>query len=194
MRVLPPENLLEAYAQGIFPMAESKDADNVDWYTTRKRGIIPIGKFHTSDNLARIIRQKRFELRVNHNFREVITQCANRESTWINDLIINSYDVLNQHGNAFSVECYRDEKLVGGLYGVKLKSAFFGESMFKKEKWADKAALYYCHKILQKNSFFLWDTQFYTNHLAQFGCVEIDASEYEQMLDEALKKDCEFVF
>jgi leucyl/phenylalanyl-tRNA--protein transferase len=166
----------------------------VDWYTARKRGIISIGKFHTSDNLARIIRQKRFEVRVNHNFREVVTQCANRESTWINDLIINSYDVLNQHGNAFSVECYRDEKLVGGLYGVKLKSAFFGESMFKKEKWADKAALYYCHEILQKNSFLLWDTQFYTNHLAQFGCVEIDASEYEQMLDEALKKDCEFVF
>lgn len=193
MRILPPEKLLEAYAQGIFPMAENKDADDVDWYTARKRGIIPIGKFHTSENLARIIKQERFEIRVNHNFREVVTQCANRDSTWINDLIINSYDVLNQYGNACSVESYRDGELVGGLYGVKLKSAFFGESMFKKEKWADKVALYYCHEILQKNVFLLWDTQFYTDHLAQFGCVEIDASEYEQMLDEALKKDCEFI-
>lgn len=193
MRILPPEKLLEAYAQGIFPMAENKDADDVDWYTARKRGIIPIGKFHTSENLARIIKQERFEIRVNHNFREVVTQCANRDSTWINDLIINSYDVLNQYGNACSVESYRDGELVGGLYGVKLKSAFFGESMFKKEKWADKVALYYCHEILQKNGFLLWDTQFYTDHLAQFGCVEIDASEYEKMLDEALKKDCEFI-
>lgn len=173
-------------------MAESKDADNVDWYTARKRGIIPIGQFHASENLERIIRQERFEIRVNHNFREVVTQCANRNSTWINDLIINSYDVLNQHGNACSVESYLDGELVGGLYGVKLKSAFFGESMFRKEKWADKVALYYCHEILQKNGFLLWDTQFYTDHLAQFGCIEIDASEYEQMLDEALKKDCEF--
>lgn len=192
MRILPPEKLLEAYSQGIFPMAESKDADNVDWYTARKRGIIPIGEFHTSENLARIIRQERFEVKVNHNFREVVTQCANRDSTWINDLIINSYDVLNQHGNACSVESYKDGKLVGGLYGVKLKAAFFGESMFKKEKWADKVALYYCHEILKKNGFRLWDTQFYTDHLAQFGCIEIEAEEYEEMLDEALMKDCEF--
>lgn len=193
MRILPPENLLEAYAQGIFPMAEHKNAEDVNWYTARKRGIIPIGKFHTSENLARIIRQKRFEVKVNSNFREVVKQCANRDSTWINDLIINSYDVLHQHGNACSVECYREGKLVGGLYGVKLKAAFFGESMFKKEKWADKVALYYCHEILQKNSFLLWDTQFYTEHLAQFGCIEIEAEEYDQMLDEALKKDCEFI-
>lgn len=173
-------------------MADSKEAENVEWYTARKRGIIPIGEFHTSENLTRIIRQERFEIRVNSNFREVVTQCANRDSTWINNLIINSYDVLNQHGNAYSVESYRDDKLVGGLYGVKLKAAFFGESMFKKEKWADKVALYYCHEILKKNGFLLWDTQFYTDHLAQFGCIEIEAEEYEQMLDEALNKDCSF--
>ena len=192
MRILPPENLLEAYAQGIFPMAEHKDAENVEWYSARKRGVIPIGEFHTSDNLARIIRQGRFEVKVNQNFREVVKQCANRDSTWINDLIINSYDVLHQYGNTYSVECYRAGELVGGLYGVKLKAAFFGESMFKKEKWADKVALYYCHEILQENGFLLWDTQFYTDHLAQFGCIEIEAEEYDQMLEEALKKDCEF--
>ncbi len=194
MRIIPPENLLEAYSQGIFPMADHKEADNVEWYSARKRGVIPIGSFHTSKNLARIIRQKRFEVRVSYNFREVVKQCANRESSWINDLIINSYDVLNQYGNAHSVECYKNGELVGGLYGVKLKAGFFGESMFKKEKWADKVALYYCHQILQKNNFLLWDTQFYTEHLAQFGCIEIDASEYAQMLDHALSQECEFQF
>lgn len=90
------------------------------------------------------------------------------------------------------MECYQEDKLVGGLYGVKLKAAFFGESMFRKTKYADKVALYYCHEILKNNGFLLWDTQFYTDHLAQFGCVEIDASDYEQMLEEALSKDCEF--
>lgn len=193
MKIIPPESLLEAYSQGIFPMAESKDAKGVDWYSARKRGIIPIGEFHTSDNLGRILRQERFEVKVNHNFREVVKECANRETSWINDLIINSYDVLNQYGNSCSVECYQKGELTGGLYGVKLKAAFFGESMFKKEKWADKVALYYCHEILKKNNFLLWDTQFYTDHLAQFGCIEIEAEEYEEMLDEALKKDCEFV-
>lgn len=173
-------------------MADSKQAEGVEWYSARKRGIIPIGAFHTSDNLARIIRQERFEIKVNHNFRKVVKQCANRDSTWINDLIINSYDVLNQYGNACSVESYKDGELVGGLYGVKLQAAFFGESMFKKEKWADKVALYYCHEILKKNKFLLWDTQFYTDHLAQFGCIEIEASQYEQMLENALRKECEF--
>ncbi|MGN8225478.1 leucyl/phenylalanyl-tRNA--protein transferase [Gracilimonas sp. BCB1] len=192
MKIIPPESLLEAYSQGIFPMAEHKKAEDVNWYTARKRGVIPIGKFHTSDNLARINRQERFEVRVNQNFREVVKQCANRETSWINDLIINSYDVLNQYGNACSVETYRDGELIGGLYGVKLKAAFFGESMFKKERWADKVALHYCHRILKKNGFLLWDTQFYTDHLSQFGCIEIEAEEYEQILDKALKKECEF--
>lgn len=192
MRIIPPENLLEAYSQGIFPMAEHKEADHVDWFTARRRGIIPIGEFHTSKNVARIIRQERFQVRVDGNFRQVVKECARRETTWINDLIINSYDVLNQHGNAHSVECYRDDELVGGLYGVKLGAAFFGESMFKKVQEADKVALHHCHNILLKNGFLLWDTQFYHQHLAQFGCIEIDAAEYAQMLDRALSKDCEF--
>jgi leucyl/phenylalanyl-tRNA--protein transferase len=107
-------------------------------------------------------------------------------------LIVNSYDLLCQHGNAYSVECYREGELAGGLYGVKLKAAFFGESMFRKENWADKVALYYCHEILKRNGFILWDTQFYTKHLAQFGCIEIESAEYEEMLEEALNKECEF--
>lgn len=193
MKILPPDDLLKAYAQGVFPMAEHKKAEDVDWYTARLRGVIPIGAFHTSENLARIIHQQRFEIRVNSNFRKVVMQCASRETSWINDLILNSYDVLNQQGNAYSVECYRENELVGGLYGVKLKAAFFGESMFRKENWADKVALYYCHEILRKNGFLLWDTQFYTEHLAQFGCIEIEADEYDNMLTKALEKECDFL-
>lgn len=192
MRILPPEKLLEAYSQGIFPMADSADADGVEWYSARKRGIIPIGKFHSPKNVRRIVRQGRFDIRVNHNFREVVKQCANRETTWINDLIINSYDILSQSGNAYSVECYKDDKLEGGLYGVKLGGAFFGESMFRKAKEADKVALQYCHHILKENGFTLWDTQFYNDYLGRFGCIEIDREEYDGMLDEALQLNCEF--
>lgn len=194
MNIIPPENLLSAYAQGIFPMAESKDAEDVDWYSASKRGIIPIEGFHVSKNVERIIRKDKFEVKVDTRFREVVKACANRETTWINDLIVNSYDVLNQAGHAHSVEVYLDEELVGGLYGVSLQSAFFGESMFKTEQEADKVALYYCHQILQKNKFLLWDTQFYTDHLGQFGCIEIDAEEYEERLHQAMKEEKEYRF
>ncbi|HCD53175.1 MAG TPA: leucyl/phenylalanyl-tRNA--protein transferase, partial [Balneolaceae bacterium] len=131
MNIIPPENLLSAYAQGIFPMADSRDSDDVEWYSARMRGIIPVDQFHVSKNLARLIRQGKFEVKIDTRFREVVTACADRESTWINDLIINSYDILNQSGYAHSVEVYKEGKLVGGLYGVHLQAAFFGESMFK---------------------------------------------------------------
>jgi leucyl/phenylalanyl-tRNA--protein transferase len=194
MNIIPPESLLSAYAQGIFPMAESKDSKNVDWYSASKRGVIPIDQFHISKNVERLIRQGRFQVKIDSKFREVVQACANRETTWINDLIINSYDVLNQAGHAHSVEVYLDTKLVGGLYGVHLQAAFFGESMFKTETEADKIALYYCHQILEKNGFKLWDTQFYTEHLSQFGCIEIEAEEYQELLVEAMKKECGFTF
>ncbi len=194
MNIIPPESLLSAYAQGIFPMAESKDSKNVDWYSASKRGIIPIDQFHISKNVERLIRQGRFEVKTDSTFREVVQACADRETTWINDLIINSYDVLHQAGHAHSVEVYLDTKLVGGLYGVHLQAAFFGESMFKSEPEADKIALYYCHQILKKNGFKLWDTQFYTEHLSQFGCIEIEAAEYQTLLSEAMKKECRFIF
>lgn len=175
-------------------MAESQDSDGVDWYSASKRGVIPIEKFHISKNVLRIIRQEKFEVKVDTRFREVVKACANRETTWINDLIVNSYDVLNQAGHAHSVEVYLDGELVGGLYGVSLQAAFFGESMFKIESEADKVALYYCHQILEKNGFKLWDTQFYTDHLAQFGCIEIDAEEYEERLHQAMEEEREYRF
>ncbi len=192
MKIISPEILLQAYSQGIFPMADSKEDKSVDWYSASQRGIIPIEGFHASKNLRRLIRQHHFEVKVNSQFRAVVKACADRNSTWINDLIINSYDVLHQAGHAHSVEIYKDGELAGGLYGVSLQGAFFGESMFQRKKEMDKVALYYCHQILKSNGFVLWDTQFYTDHLAQFGCIEIDAEEYEERLDRALKVSASF--
>ena len=194
MKIIPPEILLEAYRQGIFPMADSREDEEVDWYSARKRGVIPINEFHMTKNVMRIIRQGRFEVKIDENFREVVKACANRETTWIHDLIINSYDILNQAGHAHSVEIYMKEMLVGGLYGVTLGGAFFGESMFRKEKEADKVALYYCHQILKENGFELWDTQFYTEHLGRFGCKEVESKEYQKLLESALKVDAVFEF
>jgi leucyl/phenylalanyl-tRNA--protein transferase len=192
-RIIPPDILLEGYSKGIFPMSESRDDDTVNWYSALKRGIIPINRFHVSKNVQRIIRQGRYECRINTRFSEVMKECASRKTTWISELIINSFEVLHQSGHAHSVEMYNDDgKLAGGLYGVSLGGAFFGESMFKNEKEADKVALWHCHQILEQNGFTLWDTQFYTDHLSQFGCIEISPQEYKRRLDEALQIHAEF--
>lgn len=192
-RIIPPDILLEGYSKGIFPMSESRDDDTVNWYSALKRGIIPIKSFHVSKNVQRIIRQGRYECRINTRFSEVMKECASRKTTWISELIINSFEVLHQTGHAHSVEMYNDDgKLAGGLYGVSLGGAFFGESMFKNEKEADKVALWHCHQILEQNGFTLWDTQFYTDHLSQFGCIEISPQEYKRRLDEALQIHAEF--
>ena len=193
-RIIPPEILLNGYRQGIFPMSESRDDDTVGWYSARKRGIIPIESFHVSSNVERIIRQGRFECRVDTRFRDVMVACADRDTTWISNLIIDSFEMLHLAGHAHSVEMFNhDGELAGGLYGVSMGAAFFGESMFKKEKEADKVALWHCHRILQANGFELWDTQFYTDHLAQFGCIEIPSDEYAKKLDKALQKETQFV-
>ncbi|MEO1023482.1 MAG: leucyl/phenylalanyl-tRNA--protein transferase [Bacteroidota bacterium] len=192
MKIIPPQSLLEAYAQGIFPMAQSRDDEGVDWYTAPKRGIIPLSEFRVSKNVARIIRNRHFEVRIDTCFREVMEGCAERESTWINDIILNSYTILHQHGFAHSVEVFKDERLVGGLYGVALGGAFFGESMFKRAPEADKVALYWCHQVLVQNGFTLWDTQFYTDHLGRFGAKEINQVEYKELLEDALGRECVF--
>lgn len=175
-------------------MSESRDDEEVEWFSARKRGVIPIDQFRVSSNVRRLIRQKRYDCRINQSFRKVIEECADRKSTWISELIINSFEVLHLSGHAHSVEIYNQEnELVGGLYGVTLGAAFFGESMFKEEKEADKVALWHCHRILEGNGFELWDTQFYTHHLSQFGCKEIPAAEYDVLLKNALRKSCEFL-
>ena len=193
-KIIPPDILLNGYRQGLFPMSESRDDDTVSWFTARKRGILPLNSFKVSSNVQRIIRRNTYTCRINSCFRTVVEACANRNSTWISELIINSYEVLHLAGYAQSVEVFdRDEKLAGGLYGVSLGTAFFGESMFKNSPEADKVALWHCHQILKMNGFTLWDTQFYTDHLAQFGCVEISPDEYEKLLENALAGQADFV-
>lgn len=184
---------MNGYRNGIFPMSESREDPSVGWYSAHRRGIIPIEAFRVSSNVRRIIRQRRYTCRIDTCFRTVMEECANRNTTWISDIIINSFEMLNLAGYAHSVEIFdENETLVGGSYGVALGAAFFGESMFKKATEADKVSLWHTHQILENNGFLLWDTQFYTDHLAQFGCVEISPDEYKKRLNEALQTDADF--
>lgn len=185
--IIPPETLISAYSQGIFPMSEHKEDDDVDWFSATRRGIIPMDEFHVSSNVQRLIRQGRFEIRINSAFKDVVEACADRETSWISPVIIESYQRLHELGYAHSVEVWKKGKLKGGLYGVALRGAFFGESMFKYEKELDKIALFFCHKRLSERRFLLWDTQFYTEHLSQFGCIEISSEEYDERLQEAMQ-------
>lgn len=191
--MISPEELLSGYANGIFPMADSRDDPETTWYTSRKRGIIPLDNFHVSSNVRRIIRNNHYNVKYDSAFSKVMEACADRDSTWISDEIVESYCRLHELGYAHSVEVF-DEKweLVGGQYGVSLGAAFFGESMFETAKEASKVALYFCHKALVEGGFELWDTQFWSEHLAQFGCIEISADEYRRLLKKAIKKEAEF--
>lgn len=189
-RIIPPEVLLEGYRNGIFPMSESREDETVGWYSARMRGVLPIDRFRVSSNVQRIIRQGRYRCEIDRQFRRVVKKCAERETTWISEIIIDSFEVLHMAGHAHSVEMIDENgDLAGGLYGVSLGAAFFGESMFKEATEADKVALWHCHQILKQNDFELWDTQFYTDHLAQFGCTEISSEEYEDLLESALEKE-----
>lgn len=174
-------------------MADSSDDPEVKWYTARWRGIIPLDEFHVSSNVQRIIRNHHYHVKFDYAFRRVMEACANRDTTWISDEIIDSYCNLHELGNAHSVSVFdRQWKLVGGQYGVSLGAAYFGESMFGRAKEAGKVALYWTHRALQQGGFELWDTQFWSEHLAQFGCVEITAEDYRRQLKKALKKKAVF--
>ena len=191
--MIEPNVLLSGYAKGIFPMADYRDAPDVKWYTSRQRGIIPLDNFRVSSNVRRLIRNQRYDISFDSSFREVMEQCANRESTWISNEIIESYCRLHELGYAHSVDVFnREGDLVGGQYGVSLGAAFFGESMFEHAKEASKIALYYCHKALIQGGFELWDTQFWSEHLAQFGCIEISVAEYQERLQQAIQKEAVF--
>lgn len=189
---IPLEALLEGYAKGIFPMARSRNDPGYHWYTAERRGVIPIEKFHVSRKVRRLIRNKPHRWSINEDFRGVITACADRENTWISDRIIESFVQLHQAGHAHSVEVYRQDKLVAGLYGVTLRAAFFAESIFQREPEMGKVALYYCYKNLKEKGFRLWDVQFFTPHLAQFGCEEIDAGDYDKRLSRAMSYSARF--
>jgi leucyl/phenylalanyl-tRNA---protein transferase len=187
---LTPDVLLAAYAAGVFPMAESADDPDLFWVDPRRRGILPLDAFHVGRRLRRVVRRGIFEIRCDSAFDEVILGCAEatekRPNTWINDEIVRLYAALCARGAAHSVECWRDGALVGGLYGVSLGGAFFGESMFSRETDASKVALVHLVARLRLGGYRLLDTQFLTPHLAQFGGIEISRARYRRLLAEAL--------
>lgn len=183
---ITPELLLNAYANGYFPMAESRHGKELLWYYPEKRGIVPLEGFHLPRSVAKLLRKNLYDVTFNRAFRDVITGCADRESTWINDEIIALYSRLHELGFAHSVECWKDGALAGGLYGVALGKAFFGESMFSRETGASKVALARLVEWLKRQGFTLLDAQYVNEHLKQFGVVEISRNEYLAKLNEAL--------
>jgi leucyl/phenylalanyl-tRNA--protein transferase len=187
---LTPDILVRAYGAGVFPMAESADDPELFWVDPRRRGILPLDAFHVARRLRRVVRQQIFEIRCDSAFEDVIRACAaaseKRPNTWINDEIVRLYAALFARGAAHSVECWRVGELVGGLYGVSLGAAFFGESMFSRESDASKVALVHLVARLRLGGFRLLDTQFLTPHLARFGGIEISRRHYHRLLAEAL--------
>lgn len=182
---LPPELLLEAYAAGIFPMGMPDGG--IQWFSPDPRGIIPLEKFHTPHGLRRSLKLPDWEIRIDSDFDGVLAACAEREETWITENIAQSYQQLFASGHAHSVEVWREGELAGGLYGVALGGAFFGESMFHRVTDASKIALWHLVEILRKSGFTLLDTQWNTEHLEQFGAVEISRDEYIARLRHALE-------
>lgn len=188
---LSPELLLRAYAIGIFPMAESRHASDIHWIDPDRRGILPLDAVHVPRRLKRRLRRGEFEVRCNTAFARVIRACSlprpGRRETWINPAIERLYMGLHDMGFAHSVETWRGRRLVGGLYGVTLGAAFFGESMFHVESDASKVALVHLAARLRKSGFLLLDTQFETPHLRQFGVVEISREAYRRRLAKAVR-------
>jgi leucyl/phenylalanyl-tRNA---protein transferase len=193
---ITPEVLLRAYACGIFPMAESADDPNLFWVEPEMRGVIPLDGFRVASRLGRTVRSDAFTVTVDRAFKAVIAGCAapqvGRNDTWINQRIRDLYVGLHALGHAHSVEVWKDDDLVGGLYGVNLGRAFFGESMFHHARDASKVALVHLVARLIAGGFELLDTQYVTEHLRQFGAMEIPRRRYTALLDKALQGEAEF--
>jgi leucyl/phenylalanyl-tRNA--protein transferase len=195
-RFLTPELVLRAYAAGIFPMAESRDDPGIFWVDPKIRGVLPLESFHVSRSLRKKVRRNVFEIRCDTAFDRVIDGCGGsykgRNDTWINDEIVGAYSELHALGFVHSVECWQNDTLVGGLYGVSLAGGFFGESMFSRVPDASKVALVHLVARLNLGGYVLLDTQFVTDHLKGFGAVEIPARRYLELLEEALQVKAEF--
>jgi leucyl/phenylalanyl-tRNA---protein transferase len=193
---ITPEVLLKAYACGIFPMAESADDPALYWIEPEMRGIIPLDRFHVPSRLARTVRSDRYTVTVNRDFEGVLDGCAepqaDRQRTWINARIRMLYRKLYERRHCHSLEVYDGEALVGGLYGVSLGRAFFGESMFHRARDASKVALVHLIARLKAGGFKLLDTQFVTDHLKTFGAVEVPRRQYHKLLEAALGSDADF--
>ena len=196
MMEITPEVLLKAYACGIFPMAESANDPGLYWVEPKMRGIIPLETFHIPRRLARTVRQGIFEVTADKSFNDVIRLCAEdtpgRPNTWINGRIAALYRELHAVGHCHSIECWKDDTLVGGLYGVRLGGVFFGESMFSRSRDASKVALVHLVERMKLGGFCLLDTQFHTGHLSQFGAIEIPKRDYEILLQDALSRNGDF--
>jgi leucyl/phenylalanyl-tRNA---protein transferase len=184
MARLDPIDLIQAYCQGAFPMGDPDG--EIHWYRPPMRGILPIADFHLPRRFQRYLKECPFEVRWNTAFGEVLRGCADREETWINEVIIDTYEALHQMGFAHSAEVWRDGRLVGGVYGVAIGGAFFGESMFSREPQASKVALTRLQQRLQVRGYILHDTQWTTKHLAQFGGHEIPCADYLDLLSQAV--------
>ncbi len=193
---IPPDLLIRAYASGVFPMSESANDPEVFWVRPESRGVIPLNGFHMPKSLAKTIRQDRFEIRRDSDFDGVIDGCAEsrpgRRRTWINGPIREAYAELFRRGHCHTVEAWREGRLVGGLYGVSLGRAFFGESMFARERDASKVCLAHLVEHLKARGFELLDTQFTTEHLKRFGAVDVPRGRYERLLAEALSGEAKF--
>lgn len=189
---LTPELVLHAYRLGAFPMAD--EDGTIYWYSPDPRCILELGRFRVSSSLRQVIRRKTFAVRVDQAFDQVIRACAERaEGTWISAEIMGAYSELHRRGHAHSVESWRDDQLVGGLYGITIGGAFFGESMFYRVSDASKVALVALVDRLRERGFTLLDTQWSTPHLKRFGAVEISRREYSKRLERALALPCRFV-
>lgn len=186
------EFLCRAYCSGYFPMADPKTGE-ISWYSPDPRTIFELDKFHIPRSLKSALNKDPFEIRIDKKFEEVMRACAEREETWISEGIIESYTNLYKAGIAHSVEAWKNGMLVGGLYGVAIRGAFFGESMFSRISNASKAALVHLVKRLKERGYLLLDTQFTTSHLLMFGACEISRSEYLQRLEKALIVNCSFI-
>ncbi|SCB56874.1 leucyl/phenylalanyl-tRNA--protein transferase [Rhizobium aethiopicum] len=188
---ITPDILLRAYSIGLFPMAESADDPEIFWVEPELRGVLPLDGFHISKSLAKTVRRKPFEIRFDHAFDQVIAACAEettgRPSTWINQTIRSLYSTLFEIGHAHTVEAWAGDQLVGGLYGVSLGSAFFGESMFSRRTDASKICLVHLVDRLREKGFTLLDTQFTTEHLKTFGAIDVPKAEYALLLASAME-------
>jgi len=193
---ITPQILLKAYAAGIFPMAESAEDNALYWVEPEERGIFPLDGLHISRSLRKRIRQRRFDIRIDTAFSDVIAACAekapDRKTTWINQRIKSLYGQLYKMGCCHSVECWRRNELVGGLYGVRIGGAFFGESMFSRETDASKVALVHLVARLRAGGFRLLDAQFTTPHLETLGARTVSRADYHALLERAIEDDAEF--
>ena len=189
---ITPQLMLKAYARGIFPMAESRDDPELFWVDPKLRGILPLDGFHISRSLARRMLAGGFEVTFDRDFSGVVEACADRDETWINDTIFDLYAQLHQMGYAHSIEVWVKGKLIGGVYGITLGAAFFGESMFSRASDGSKIALAYLVDHLRRTGFELFDTQFITPHLQSLGGIEIERADYHERLESALQHNADF--